>query len=85
MKPYKLKVDVLTANRTRGPAVRYQAVIRPSIKRGIRVHRQKTFLLKTIAPEFTSKQMMPAIEAELDRWATKQLSSAANGGLKGVA
>ena len=82
MKPYTVEFKTIETNR--GLAIRIKAVIKPCIKRGIRIRRQKTIRLRTVAPEFTKNEMSLAIERELDRWAEKKLSSALNGGMKGV-
>lgn len=69
MKPYSLKIT------TAGQEIKAFARIRPCKKRGIKIRAQKTFKMRSVAPTFTSEEMLPAIEAELDRWAAKKLST----------
>jgi hypothetical protein len=71
MKPYTL--ETTTHLTKRGQVLRYHAVIKPCAKRGIKVRRQKTVKLRTVAPEFTRQEMALSIERELDRWAEKKL------------
>jgi hypothetical protein len=73
MKPYILKASVI--NTERGQVIKYLAIIRKCARRGIRVRRQKTIKLRTVAPEYTRSEMGLSIERELDRWAEKKLKS----------
>ena len=73
MKPYTLETTIY--NTRHGPVLKYRAVIKPCAKRGIRVRRQKTIRLRSVAPEFTKQELALPIEREFDRWAEKKLKA----------
>ncbi len=57
--------------------VRVVAVIAKSRKQGIPRRYQKTWTMKTVAPEFTVDEMRPAAEAEAKRWEEKVMAKIA--------
>lgn len=65
----KLKITTGTLRGLR--CVRFRATIYPSKKRGIPRRYQKTFTLKTVAPEATAKDMEFAANQEVKRWEAK--------------
>lgn len=54
--------------------VKATAIIYKSVKKGIPRKYQKTWSMKTVAPEFTIQQMRPSIEAEARRWEAKTMA-----------
>ena len=55
-------------------AVTALAVINKSVKLGIPRRYQKSWTMKTVAPEFTIQEMKSSIEAEAKRWESKTLA-----------
>ena len=55
--------------------VKAMAVIYKSVKKNIPRNFQKTWSTKTVAPEFTIKEMTPAIEAEAKRWEARIMAA----------
>lgn len=67
---------IITTSTLRGvPCARAQAIIPKSKKLGVPKRRSKTWSLPTVAPEFTSAEIRPMIEAEAKRWETKQMAN----------
>ncbi len=56
-------------------SVKALAIIYKSVKQGIPRKFQKTWNMKTVAPEFTIKELKPTIEAEAKRWEAKVLAT----------
>lgn len=62
----------LTISELRGlSCVRFAAAINPSTKLGIPRRYQKTWSLKTVAPEYTKQQMEGSFLMEAKRWEQK--------------
>lgn len=61
------------------PSVRARAVISKSTKLGIPRRFQKTWNLRTVAPQFGSEQLKTTIEAEAKRWEEKVMARIARG------
>lgn len=67
---------IITTGTLRGvPCARAQAILPKSKKLGVLKKRQKTWSFQTVAPEFTSAEIRPMIEAEAKRWEAKQMAN----------
>lgn len=67
----KFSVQPFLSDRTQFRYVRCVAIIPKSKKLGIPRQFQRTWKVRTVAPEFTTEEMRASFEAEAKRWEQK--------------